>query len=257
MKKLTEYIQNKYVSLKGLDESVVERLSNMEGYEITECCGSYAGDCNDCYGYDEPCDGSCETTCAGTAVPVATAPIVQDPIQKYTSIFTSAPKVMDVYNAHGEFTYKCRFDDEYQRGNTEPLIFVSYNGGYGVSGGPYQNSRKLHDDILTICSEYGLSEPVLLIRGDGDIQLFAIKHMGTNGKECSIKNSLSDAAVILAKLETRKEITWAQVLDIAIDNADDLYTFLFTCTFEKEKYDKELEERAKKNEFPNPINKHA
>ena len=256
MKKLTEYIQNKYVSLKGLDESVVERLSNMEGYEITECCGSYAGDCNDCYGYDEPCDGSCETTCAGTAIPVAT-PVIPDPVAKYTGIFASAPKVMDVYNAHGEFTYKCRFEDEYQRGNKEPLIFVSYGCGYGVSGGPYQNSRKLHDDILTICSEYGLSEPVLLIRNDGDIQLFAIKHMGTNGKECSIKNSLSDAAVTLAKLETRKELTWAQVLDIAIDNADDLYTFLFTCTFEKEKYDKELEERAKKNEFPNPINKHV
>ena len=58
-------------------------------------------------------------------------------------------------------------------------------------------------------------------------------------------------------LETRKEIAWAQVLDIAIDNVDDLYTFLFTCTFEKEKYDKELEEKSKKNEFPNPINKHA
>lgn len=252
MKKLTEYIQNKYVSLKGLDESVIERLSNMEGYEITECCGSYAGDCNNCYGYDEPCDGSCETTCPGTGIPLATAPIVEDPTAKYTGIFLSAPKVMDLYNAHGEFAYKCRFEDEYQRGNKEPLIFISYSTGWS-----YQNSRKLHDDILTICSEYGLSEPVLLIRGDGDIQLFAIKHMGTNGKECSIKNSLSDAAVILAKLETRKEITWAQVLDIAIDNADDLYTFLFTCTFEKEKYDKELEERAKKNEFPNPINKHA
>ena len=81
--------------------------------------------------------------------------------------------------------------------------------------------------------------------------------MGTNGKECSIKNSLSDAAVILAKLEARKEIEWAQVLDIAIDNADDFYTFLFTFTFEKKNYDKELEERSKKNEFPNPINKHA
>lgn len=254
MKKLTEYIHNKYVSLKGLDESVVERLSNMEGYEITECCGSYS---DDCYGYDEPCDGSCETTCAGKAVPVAAAPIVQDPETKYRGIFTSAPKVMDLYNAHNEFTYKCRFIDEYQRSDKEPLIFVNYNYECGALDCFYQNSKKLHDDILTICSEYGLTEPVLLIRENCDIQLFAIKNMGTNGKECSIKNSLSDAAVILAKLEARKEIEWAQVLDIAIDNADDVYTFLFTCTFEKEKYDKELEERSKKNEFPNPINKHA
>ena len=159
MKKLTEYIHNKYVSLKGLDESVVERLSNMEGYEITEYCGSYS---DDCYGYDEPCDGSCETTCAGKAVPVAAAPIVQDPVTKYRGIFASAPKVMDLYNAHNEFTYKCRFVDEYQRSDKEPLIFVNYNYGCGALDCCYQNSKKLHDDILTICSLIGGSAGILL-----------------------------------------------------------------------------------------------
>ncbi len=254
MKKLTEFINNKYVSLKDLDESVVEMLSNLEGYEITECCGCCDGSC-DCGvgGYCPNCD--CETTCEPEAAlaPIA-KPIEVCPEVKYKNIFASYPKVMDLYNVHGEFNYKCRFQSEYERANSEPIIFTDDGC---LDCGKYFMCKGLHDDILTICSDCELSYPVLLFRNNGDIQLFAIKHMGTNGQECSIKNSLIDAADTLAKLEKRKEISWAQVLDVAIDNLDDLYTFLFTCTFEKEKYDKELEARAAKNEFPHPINKHA
>ncbi len=237
MKKLIEYINNQYISLNGLDKEVIKKLSNLEGYEITECCGC----CDDCcpcgcdIPYEEP---SCTTL---------------DPVTKYTQIFSSDPKVMDLYNAHGEFSYKCRFNDEYQRSNSEPLIFFEPSSTMGNM----VMSPKLREDILSICRDEELSDPVLLLRGNGDIQLFAIKHMGTNGKECSIKNSLLDAADTLTKLEKRKEIIWAQVLDVAIDNLDDLYTFLFTIVFEKEKYEKDLEERAKKNEFPFPINKHS
>lgn len=250
MKKLQDYMQNQYISLKDIEDSViVEKLSNLEGKVIGECCGCCDDDC--CPGC--ACDIPCEEPCAGTAIPVTTPPVVQDPVTKYTSIFSSSPKVMDLYNAHGEFSYKCRFNDEYQRSNSEPLIFYEPASNMG----DMSMSPKLRDDILTICKDEGLSQPVLLLRANGDIQLFCIKHMGTNGKECSIKNSLLDAADTLTKLEKRKEITWAQVLDVAIDNLDDLYTFLFTVVFEKEKYNKDLEERAKKNEFPSPINKHS
>ena len=252
MKKLAEYINNQYICLKGLDKNIIEKLSNLEGYEITECCGC-CDDCCQC-GCDIPCEptvGSCVdpcVPCANTLVPATnTEP---DPVTKYTNIFSCSPKVMDLYNAHGEFSYKCRFNDEYQRSNSEPLVF--YEPGSVM--GNMSMSPKLREDILSICKDEGLSQPVLLLRANGDIQLFAIKHMGTNGKECSIKNSLFDAADTLTKLEKRKEITWAQVLDVAIDNLDDLYTFLFTVVFDKEKYEKDLETRAKKNEFPHPIN---
>jgi len=250
MKKLSEYINNQYICLKGLDKNIVEKLSNLEGYEITECCGCCDDGCS--YGCDIPGEASCTVDpcvpCANTLEPSSCTPL--DPVTKYTQIFSGYPKVMDLYNAHGEFSYKCRFNDEYQRSNSEPLVFYEPSSNMGNMC----MSPKLRNDILSICKDEKLSEPVLLLRANGDIQLFAIKHMGTNGKECSIKNSLLNAADTLTKLEKRKEITWAQVLDVAIDNLDDLYTFLFTIVFEKEKYEKDLEELAKKNEFPHPIN---
>ena len=248
MKKLAEYINNQYICLKGLDKNIVEKLSNLEGYEITECCGCCDDSCS--YGCDIPGEASYTVD---PSVPVSTGScttLEPDPITKYTNIFSGYPKVMDLYNAHGEFSYKCRFNDEYQRSNSEPLVFYEPSSNMGNMS----MSPKLREDILSICKDQELSNPVLLLRANGDIQLFAIKHMGTNGKECSIKNSLLDAADTLTKLEKRKEITWAQVLDVAIDNLDDLYTFLFTVVFEKEKYEKDLETRANKNEFPHPIN---
>lgn len=254
MKKLQEYIDNKYISLKDIDESIAQKISNLEGYEITECCGC----CDDCCpcGCDIPCEepSSAIDPCVPCTNTLTPATITEpDPVTKYTNIFSCSPKVMDLYNAHGEFSYKCRFNDEYQRSNSEPLVFYEP----GSTMGMMVMSPKLREDILSICKDEGLSNPVLLLRTNGDIQLFAIKHMGTNGKECSIKNSLLDAANTLTKLEKRKEIIWAQVVDVAIDSLDDLYTFLFTVVFEKEKYEKDYAERAKKNEFPSPINKYS
>lgn len=247
MKNLKEYMDNKYVSLKGLDTDVIEKLKNIDGAIISECCCG----CCDC-GCDASCacDIPCEPEAALAPAPVAfTEP---DPVTNYTQIFSGCPKVMDLFNAHSAFTYKCRFNDEYQRSNSEPLLF--YEPGSNM--GNMSMSGKLRDDILSICKDEELMEPVLLLRANGDIQLFAAKRMGTNGKECSIKNSLINAAATLTKLEKKKEIVWAQVLDVAIDNLDDLYTFLFTVVFDKEKYEKDLEQRAAKEEFPHPINKH-
>lgn len=251
MKKLNEYINNRYISLKDIeDESVIEKLKNLEGYKINECCGCCTcADCGCDIPSEEPCGGI--DPCVNTLAPATfTEP---DPVTKYTQIFSGYPKVMDLYDAHGVFAYKCRFNDVYQKCNSEPLVFYEPSSNMGNMS----MSGKLHEDILSICKDEGLSEPVLLLRANGDIQLFTIKHMGTNGKEGSIKNSLISAAETLTNLEKRKEIVWAQVLDVSIDNLDDLYTFLFTVVFEKERYEKDLEERAKKNEFPSPINKHA
>ena len=33
-----------------------------------------------------------------------------------------------------------------------------------------------------------------------------------------------------------EEITWSQVLDISIDNLDDVYTFVITCTVDINKF---------------------
>ena len=236
MKKLAEYMNNEYISLKGLDKEVVERLSNLNGYMINECdCGCC---CDPCCGYEEPC--SCPP-CDGTAIAPAPAPI--DPMVSLKSKFYSNPKVYDLLDTHTAVDYKYRFISEYQRSMKEPVFFNDYYGNCGIQ---YNDSEKLRDDVLTLCNDFDLLWPVLLVRNDGSIQLFAARKFGTNGEECSIKSSLIEAADILGKLEKRKEVEWAQILDVSIDNLDDLYDFLFTVTFNKEKYDKEIEDKREK-----------
>ena len=235
MKKLAEYMNNTYVSLDGLDESIVKKLSNLNGQTINECdCGccnqNYASDC----GYDCPCEEPCSNTC------ISPAPVVQDPIVDAKAKFYSQPKVFDLLNIHTLLDYKYRFISEYQRALSEPVLFYDYFGYQ------YNDSEKLREDVLALCKDFDLLWPVLLIKGDGTIQLFAAKKFGSNGEECSIKSSLISAADILTKLEKRKEIEWAQVIDVSIDNLDDLYDFLFTVTFNKEKYDKELDDKKEK-----------
>lgn len=247
MKDLKEYMNNRHVSLKGLDADVIEKLKNLDGTIISECCGCCM---------DEPC--SCECPCeapdiAGT--PAVATPYI-DPISQCRSVFYTNPKVYDLLNAHTTLDYKCRFLEIIQGSFTEPILF--YDSMAPVCG--YNRSKRLRDDILTLCADFNLMWPVVMIRNNGDIQLFGAKKMGSNGKEGSIKSSLIAAADLLTKLEKRKEIQWAQVLDVSIDNLDDLYDFLFTVTFNKEKYDKELEEmreRDAKNalkEMPKPAN---
>jgi len=233
MKKLAEYINNQYISLKGLDKEVIEKLSNLEGYPINEC------DCGCCC--FEPCEYDCPCEAPGNATAIANpTPIVEDPIAKAKSNLYVQPKVYNLLDIHTLLDYKYRFLSEYRRALSEPVLFYDYFGAQ------YNDSDKLREDVINLCKDFEFLWPVILIKEDGTIQLFAAKKFGSNGEECSIKSSLINAADILTKLEKRKEVDWAQVLDVSIDNLDDLYDFLFTVTFNKEKYDKELEIKREK-----------
>lgn len=233
MKKLAEYINNRYISLDGLDSQIIEKLSNLDGYAINECdCGCCC--CKpDCYSEPYGCDCPCEVPSDATAI-ANPEPVVQDPVTQAKSKLYTQPKVYDLLNIHTLLDYKYRFMSEYRRALSEPVLFYDY---FGVQ---YNDSEKLREDVMNLCTNFEFLWPVVLIKGDGTIQLFAAKKFGSNGLEGSIKSSLVSAADILTKLEKRKEINWAQVLDVSIDNLDDLYDFLFTVTFNKEKYDKEL-----------------
>lgn len=61
-------------------------------------------------------------------------------------------------------------------------------------------------------------------------QVVFLKKCGTNGKECSIKNSLLEVYFLMDQLEKEEKINWVQVLDVEIDNADDVYYFSITFT---------------------------
>ena len=92
---------------------------------------------------------------------------------------------------------------------------------------------------MNLHNQYQLTYPTILSKMDGTIQLFSIKGTGTNGQEGSIKNSLIEIAELLDNLESYEAITWAQVLDVAIDNIDDIYTFVITCTIDINKLGEE------------------
>lgn len=222
MKDLRVYMDNMRVSLNGLDADIVEKLKNIDGMQISECCG-----CCGC------CDCGCEPCCCDTPV---------DPDPAFTMYFYSEKeiidklktvvKVQDLFNLHTQFSanrfslYPCCKD--------MPLLFTEkllLPTGQLMQGKSFYNNKRL----LELINQSQLSEVVVLVRLDNSIQIFGLKYTGTNGKEGSIKNSLIEVSKKLAELEKIDEVTWSQVLDVSIDNADDVYSFLITFTLDPNK----------------------
>ena len=217
----------KYVSLKGLDKNISEQLQNLSGKEINECCGC---DCK-----------CCEPTCVdSTFIYFHSEYEVIDRL-KYNV------KVQDLFNINRQFLNK-----QFMFGGTTPadVLVPLYFKEPQISipqipSGLVQTSIKqgtefnteLYSFINALLKEYKMTYPVVLTKGDGSVQLFFIKGTGTNGKECSIKSSLIEVAELLEDLDSMEEITWSQVLDASIDNLDDVYTFVVTCTIDINKFE--------------------
>lgn len=259
MKNLEAYMKNLYISLEGIDEELKDKIKNLEGYEITECCG--------CCGYacDEPecCDKCCEPD------------PVKIPVQSFgrfnsdnevTRELDSCPKVhtlFDIWTQFGGYHYS-----EYNNTELEPLYFglkdpytcaTSVDPSIGVTREigdmPYQEAeptdipimsvptrfnKKIHDVVVDVCTVLELERPVIQTKINGEVQVHALFFSGTNGKENSIKSSLEKVAKLLGKLESRSEIKWAQVLDVSIDNLDDVYGFYITFVLDGEKVKQEI-----------------
>lgn len=216
MKKLEKYINEQYVSLKGIDISLIENIKYLDGKEINECC---------CCG----CDCKCCSPCCGES------PCIEDPAFKMyfysekeiVDKLKTTVNVQDLFNLHGQFSY-----NRFALNPTEavmPLIFTEklfLPSGEEMQGRSYINNPKLNELI----SKAQLNEVIVLVRLDNSVQVFGLMYTGTNGKEGSIKNSLIEVSKKLSDLEKIPEIKWAQVLDVSIDNADDVYTFVVTFT---------------------------
>ena len=255
MKNLDTYMKNLYVSLEGIDETLKEKLQNINGYQITECCCGCECPCDYC----EP--KCCEPDpCVGTAAPT---PVTINQFGKYNSEqeiireLDTTPKVMTLYDIHSQFN-RFTFVKDVNRGHVEPLYFGHKE--YGLSGEPVNRengdmpqqeanpdsieqlydvatcqNKKIYKVVNDVVETYELQCPVVQTKINGEVQVYAIKVTGTNGKENSIKSSLEEVAKILGKLESKSEIQWAQVLDVAIDNIDDLYTFVITFVLDGNK----------------------
>lgn len=220
----------KYVSLKGLDKNISEHLENLSGKEINECCCGCGCDCK----CADPC-------CSDSAfIYFHSEYEVRDRL-KYNV------KVQDLFNINRQFLNK-----QFMFGGAtpadaliplyfkEPQMMIPQVPGGLVQGSEQHGTEfntELYNFINKLLKDYKLTYPIVLTREDGSVQLFFIKGTGTNGKEGSIKNSLIEVAELLEDLDEMEDITWSQVLDASIDNADDVYTFVITCTVDINKFE--------------------
>ena len=213
MKTLNEFVSNRYISLKELSEEQLVKLKNLDNYMITECC------CCRCY---EPVKYDCGECYED---PAFTKYFYSE--QEVINKLKASPKVQDIYNLKNQFE-----NNKFHMIPTDtPLIFIerlNLPSGEIMIGKYYHGNKSL----IKLLQKTELTDNTILVRLDNSIQVFGLLHTGTNGKEMSIKNSLIKTADKLTLLESFKEITWAQVLDVVIDNLDDSYTFLITYTID-------------------------
>ena len=257
MKNLKAYMKDLYVSLDGIDEELKDKIKNLDGYEINECCG-----CG-CLGGTEccPCEPECDK-CCDPAVAVA-APVVINQFGRFNSEqeivreLDAQPKVNTLYDIHSQFG-RFNFVKDVKKIHVEPLYFGHKE--YCVSGEPVNRengdmpnreanpdsvtqlydvatiqNKKIYKVVTDIVTAFDLVSPVVQTKINGEVQVYAVKHTGSNGKENSIKTSLEEVAKILAKLDSKSEIQWSQVLDVSIDNIDDLYAFVITFVLDPDK----------------------
>ena len=254
IKLLSKYIDNlsvKKISLNGISEELKEKIANLEGQVINECCCNCLPDpdcgnsCCDCTTCEEPIKIQCNSFGRFNSE------------EEITRELDTTPKVMTLYDIHNQFD-RFNFVSDVKKTHTTPLYFGYKN--YDLCGevihrenGDMPNSeansesvkslydvvtcqnKKIYKAVTEIVSEFDLRCPTIQTKLNGEVQVYTVKHTGTNGKENSIKSSLEEIAKLLNKLESRSDIKWSQVLDVSIDNIDDLYTFLVTFVFNAEK----------------------
>ena len=258
MKNLEAYMKNLYVTLEGIDEELKDKLSNIDGQLIGECCGACCTGCDDgcCCKDNCPCEPNCNT-------PVTPALPTPNQFGRFNSEYEitheldSQVKVNTLYDIFAQFA-RFTFTPDLKKLNITPLYFghkecsgleksinrencdmptsesdpENVEQFYDV---PTAQNKKIYKAVTDIVSTFDLQCPVVQTKINGEVQVYAIKRSGTNGKENSIKTSLEEVAKILSKLESRSDVQWSQVLDVAIDNIDDMYTFVITFVFNLEK----------------------
>ena len=236
MKKFTETfkIENK-VSLEGLDQQVQERLKDIEGQVIDECCcGCGCG----CGGSDLKC---CE--------PINCAPCSQDEQCFSLTYYTESQilkkletdvTVQDLYSIRTQFNLgqPYRPSEVNQIIDGSPLFFVE-KGFTNIERGGVMQANRLQDNkavlniIKSFSKKYGIGDAVVVNYITGGAAVFGIKHTGTNGEEGSIKNSLLEIYNTLNSLQEMPEVSNASVCHVSIDACDDVYAFLFRIALDR------------------------
>lgn len=92
-----------------------------------------------------------------------------------------------------------------------------------LTGEPLQANvlEHIEDIILNIKDHYETF--AVVPRGKSKLQVYMTISNGTNGAEGCIINPMEDVLNVLKDLRKYKGVTWSQLLEVGIDNADDLY----------------------------------
>lgn len=229
MKKFTETYKDNKISLNGLEDHIQERLSNLDGQFIDECCCS-----GDCCGSELKCCG--DTCCSNSsALTLCTFYSYGDIISKLTSTTIT---VLDLIKIREQFI---RTRNIYAGANevlnSSPVYLAEvmksydlYNRQYdlfhGANFAKTASNIDLYEFIQHMKKTYKLQNPVVLTMLDGSIRVYMIKYTGSNGKDGSIKNSLVEIAETLDQIDDDDDVKRAQCLNVSIDDCDDTYAFL-------------------------------
>lgn len=227
------YKTDKIITFEGLDKEITKRISNLEGQHIFEY-------------YDEE-DCCAFGNCGQETIQTSSYEFISYYSEnEVVSVLNTCPKVQHLINIQSQFGNRFKFSGDENRIN-DPIYFTDTNINtvqkINLSSNEKslnliwpQYNKKLYDFIKDLSKTYKLNNPVVLTKNDNSVQLFFSKYTETNKTECSIKNSLSEIVKILNKFDSMKEITWSQVLDISIDNIDNVYAFVLTCTINSDEF---------------------
>lgn len=237
MKKFTETYKDNKISLNGLEDHIQERLSNLDGQFIDECCCS--------------CGNSCcgDLTCAKCSDDLASELSLcafysyGDIISKLTS---TSITVLDLIKIRDQFIRKRTvYAGISEMLNSSPVYLTEvmksydlYNRQYdlfhGANFAKTASNIDLYEFIQHMRKTYSLQNPVVLTMLDGSIRVYMIKYTGSNGKEGSIKNSLVEIAETLDQIDDDEDVKRAQCLNVSIDDCDDTYAFLIEIDMDYE-----------------------
>lgn len=101
-----------------------------------------------------------------------------------------------------------------------------------LTGEPLQANvlEHIEDIILNIKDHYETF--AVVPRGESKLQVYMTISNGTNGAEGCIINPMEDVLNVLKDLRKCKGVTWSQLLEVGIDNADDLYWWYVTFSID-------------------------
>jgi len=251
-------LTDSFVTLEGLNEDEISRLNNIDGMQISEY---YSG---------ELCGKCCDTE---TCTPISNTILIPGEYKGENVYFYSQNEVMSCLRINPKCDILRRINEQYSGNihtlygettlkNVEPVFFEDWenfnnvksdNETYFIS--PIYYNKKVYDFVKKITTDNKLKYPVIVNNGSKEIQVYSLKTVVTKYDDeiqnKSIKKSLEDTAKLLGDLESDVNISFAQVLDVAIDGYFS-YQYLITYIIQPENFVMTDEEVSKIVKEQNP-----